>query len=102
MPQNGPNTPQNEPNKDPGRSDNDLTLNVFAPKAVEPKVFTWKKTMKVGEAADQAAQAFGYTAGAYTLQLGTTHEVLDRNRTLVSYGLKDGDSLEIVSTGGGV
>jgi len=38
---------------------NQITVTVHAPRALEPKTFTWEKTMKVGDAAQEAALAFG-------------------------------------------
>jgi hypothetical protein len=80
-----------------------LTLRVSAPRAPEPRTFTWAKTMKVAEAAREAALAFGYTANNPELQLlGSAPRTLDPNKTLVAEHLKDGDELEVSSTGGGV
>jgi hypothetical protein len=80
--------------------DHTLTVTVYAPRAVEPKTFTWNKTTKVGDAAKEAAEAFGYTAGTPTLQKG--QDVLDRNKPLVAEKVHDGDRLELVDAGGGV
>ena len=43
-----------------------ISVTVFAPGFTEPKQFTWPKTKKVGEAAAEAAVAFGITALAVT------------------------------------
>lgn len=81
----------------------ELTLRVYAPRAPEPKTFTWPKTTKVGDAARTAAKEFGYAGGNPGLQLlGPTPRPLDNNKTLVAEHLKDGDELEIIDTGGGV
>jgi hypothetical protein len=78
-------------------------VTVFAPRAVEPKSFTWEKTMKVGDAAKQAAVAFGYQTGNPGLQtIAEPPVVLDNNKPLVAEHVKDGDQLELVDTGGGV
>lgn len=78
----------------------EITVTVFAPSHVEPKHFTWPETMKVGEAAAQAAADFQIDVESPTFQKG--EEVLDRNRTLVGAHVKDHDTLELVSAGGGV
>lgn len=77
-----------------------VTVKVFAPSSVAPKTFTWPQTKKVGEAASEAAAAFGVSPEAPTFQKGD--EVLDRNKPLVAAGVRDGDTLELVSAGGGV
>jgi hypothetical protein len=78
-----------------------FTVFVFAPSKVEPKTFTWPKTMKVGDAAGEAAAAFGIDAEAPTFQ-NKDDVVFDRQKPLVAEGVKDGDELELVSAGGGV
>lgn len=87
-----------------GHDKQELTLVVNAPRAPEPKTFTWPKTMKVGDAARTAATEFGYSGGNPGLQyLGTTPpRPLDNSKTLVAEHLRDGDELEIIDTGGGV
>lgn len=80
-----------------------ITVTVLAPRSPEPKQFTWRKTLKVGDASREAATAFGYQGGSPGLQ--TTAEpprVLDNNKPLVAEHVKDGDTLELVDTGGGV
>lgn len=77
-----------------------VTVTVRAPRALEPKEFTWAKTTKVGEAAKEAAAAFGYAAGTPTFQ--KDDEILDRNRPLVAEKVGDGDVLDLVDAGGGV
>ena len=79
---------------------NQITVTVHAPRALEPKTFTWEKTMKVGDAAQEAALAFGYQAGSPTFQKG--QQILDRNKPLVAEKIVDGDVLELVDAGGGV
>jgi len=78
----------------------EITVTVFAPSHVEPKHFTWPVTNKVGVAAAEAAKAFGIDVEAPTFQKGD--DVLDREKTLVAAGVKEHDTLEIVSAGGGV
>jgi hypothetical protein len=77
-----------------------ITVTVFAPSQVEPKQFTWPQTMKVGAAAAEAAAAFQIDVESPTFQKGD--EVLDRERPLVGAHVKDHDTLELVSAGGGV
>ncbi len=45
----------------------ELTVEVFSPRVPEPVKFTWSKSLKVGDAADEAAKALGYEAGKPTL-----------------------------------
>ena len=78
-----------------------ITVSVFEPSQPEPKSFTWQKTMKVAEAAREAAQAFGLAAEDPTFQ-NADGEILDRGKPLVAAGVRDGDRLELVSAGGGV
>lgn len=78
-----------------------VTVQVYAPRTTEPKTFTWPKTKKIGEAAEEAASAFGYESGTPTFQ-NADEVVLDRNKPLVAEKVKDGDVLELVDTGGGV
>jgi hypothetical protein len=80
---------------------NDLTVRVFAPRFPEPRTFTWPKTEKTGDAAREAANAFGYTGGNPALQ-NASKEVLDNKKPLVANGVRDGDTLELVDSGGGV
>jgi hypothetical protein len=81
----------------------ELMLVVHAPRAPKPRTFTWAKTMKVGDAAREAATAFGYSGGnPGFLLLGGTPRSLDNNKPLVAEHLSDGDELEITDTGGGV
>lgn len=77
-----------------------IQVTVFAPREVTPREFTFEKTMRVGEAARMAADAFGYTGGNPTFAKGDT--VLDRIKPLVAEGVRDGDELELVDAGSGV
>jgi hypothetical protein len=78
-----------------------ITVKVFEPSTPTPKEFTWEKTMRVGEAAREAAAAFGLAAEDPTFQ-NPAGEILDRSKPLVAAGVRDGDALELVSPGGGV
>lgn len=77
-----------------------LTVVVYAPNTPEEKEFTWKKSTKVGEAAQEAAAAFGIAGGTPTFE--KEGHILDRGRPLVAEGVRDGDRLELVDVGGGV
>ena len=82
---------------------NTITVTVFAPSTTEPKNFTWARTLKVGEAAREAATAFGYTGGNPGLQTADKEaRVLDNKNPLVAEKVRDGDKLELIDTGGGV
>jgi hypothetical protein len=83
-----------------GAGDQELTVTIRAPRSLDPKAFTWSKTMKVGDAAKQAAQAFGYEGGSPTFQKG--EDILDRNKPFVAEKVQDGDVLDLVDAGGGV
>src|SRR5258705_1503230 len=86
---------------DPGKGNkNDITVTVFSPRFPDPKTFTWPKTMRVGDAASEAAIAFGYVGGNPALQ--KDNEILDSKKPLVAAGVRDGDTLELVDGGGGV
>lgn len=78
-----------------------VTVMVHVPSQVDPKQYTWPKTLKVADAALQVAADFGIEAEAPTFQ-NTQDEVLDRQKPLVAAGVRDGDVLELVSAGGGV
>jgi hypothetical protein len=78
-----------------------MTVTVFAPRATDPRTFTWPQTMKIGEAAAQAADAFGYQPGTPSFHTAAG-EVLDRDKPLIAAGVREGDELELVDVGGGV
>jgi hypothetical protein len=86
---------------DMSKSDNDVTVEVVAPRSTDSKKFTWPKSTSVGAAADEAAKAFGYEAGTPTFQ---TKDKLDlsRKKTLAEAGISDLDQLTLTDTGGGV
>jgi hypothetical protein len=79
----------------------DITVEVFVPSQVEGKTFTWPRNMRVGEAAEQAAVAFGIQGWTSSFQ-NEEGRVLDRDKPLVAEGVRDGDRLELVDAGGGV
>lgn len=83
------------------KSKQDLTVLVFAPRnPADKREFTWSKHMTVGEAATEAAAAFGYSGGQPTL--AKDGKPLDRTKQLIAEHIKDGDVLELIDAGGGV
>lgn len=91
-------SPAAEKDKPPNKKA--ITVTVFALNSTEGKEFIWEKTMKVRDAAAEAAAAFGISDENATLSKDGT--ALDRDKPLVAAGVDDGDKLELVSTGGGV
>lgn len=86
---------------DPGKEKQILHVTVFAPRFPDtPREFDWSKHTLVGDAAAEAAQAFGYARGTYSL--AKEQKALDRDKQLVAAGVRDGDELELVDIGGGV
>jgi hypothetical protein len=80
-----------------------LKVLVFAARAVDPILFEWARTLKVSEAALEAAKKFGYVGGTPGLMTRPQPgRVLDPNKSLVADHVKSGDELELVDTGGGV
>lgn len=80
-----------------------LRVIVYAPRHPEPKEFFWKRSMIVGDAAKEAAKAFGYAAGNPGFQtLTDPPKVLDNAKTLEAEHVHCGEKLELVDTGGGV
>ena len=79
-----------------------VTVTVVAPRDPDDtRSFTWSKTLKVGEAAVEAATAFGYEPGTPSF-VNSDGDVLDRNKPLIAAGVVDGAELELVDVGGGV
>lgn len=79
----------------------DVAVEIFPPRDPEDeREFTFDKHTTVGNAAQEAASAFGYPAGDYTLAKG--RDSLDRNKQLVAAGVREGDVLALVNAGGGV
>ena len=78
-----------------------ITVTIYVPSSTDPKQFSWPKTIKVGEAAAEAASVWGIDSEAPSFQ-NAADEVLDRQKPLVAAGVRDGDTLELVSAGGGV
>ena len=82
-------------------TDNELTLEVFAPRDPEARKFTWPKDTLVGDAAGEASKAFGYEAGTPTFQNKDKVD-LPREKTLIEAGVHNFDTLKLTDTGGGV
>jgi len=78
----------------------DVTVEVFAPRQAEPRKFTWELTKLVGDAAREAAKAFGYEGGDPTL--GHGEKIFKRDETLAAAHVHDGEKLELLDVGGGV
>ncbi|MDE0026606.1 MAG: hypothetical protein OXP69_19530 [Spirochaetaceae bacterium] len=79
----------------------ELVVEVFSPRYPDPRKFEWPKSLRVAEAATDAAKAFGYEAGTPTLQT-KDGRVLDREKSLHEAGVRDFDQLELTDHGGGV
>jgi len=75
---------------------------VHSPREPKPKEFTFPSDDKVGAAASQAGEAFGYPKGLNLTFENAKHDVLNRDLTLAQAGVDNGDKLELVDTGGGV
>jgi hypothetical protein len=80
--------------------DRKLRVTVKAPRSPEPKKFVWDDEKLVGQAAAEAAAAFGYTGG--TASLVHRGEALDSELSLEAAGVHNGEHLELLDTGGGV
>lgn len=79
----------------------EITVRVFAPRVTEPKRFTWPVSKKVGEAAKEAAVAFGLTGGNPTLG-NKEGQPYNRDQTLKEAHIHDHQELELLDAGGGV
>jgi hypothetical protein len=87
--------------QDKGKDKQDLQVLVFSPRnPSERREFTWSKHLTVGEAAVEAATAFGYSGGQPTL--AKDGKPLDRTKQLVAEHVRDGDLLELIDAAGGV
>lgn len=76
-------------------------VEVFSPNEVDGRDFSFDKHMTVGEAAEQAANEYGYAPGGKP-SLAKNQVALDRSKQLVAVGVRDGDRLDLVDVGGGV
>lgn len=78
-----------------------LTVEVFAANAIDPKTFTWARSLSVADAAREAAEHFGIQGGSPSLE-NEDDQLLDGDKPLVAVGVRDGARLELVDVGGGV
>ncbi len=78
-----------------------LHLVISSPRDPESKTFEFPLTELVGDAAHQAAIAFGYKPGTPSFQTAD-HVTLSRTISLETAKLHDGEHLELVDVGGGV
>lgn len=83
-----------------GKSKQEIRVEVSAPRAPESKTFVWDKHMLVSDATADAARAFGYTDGNFSLTKDGV--ALDPAKQLVAAGVRDRDKLRLLDTGGGV
>lgn len=79
-----------------------VTIIVHSPRTPTPKPFRWPLDKLIGDAAKEAAKAFGYEVGGNPTLQREDGTDLDRGATIRSSGLKNGDKVEIVDAGGGV
>lgn len=96
-------TSTNDPGAGSAGGGEEFHVFVLAPGFVDPREFTFRKTMTVREAAAEAAKAFGYQANRPGFQTTTDPpKELPEDKSLVAAGVRDGESLELIDTGGGV
>jgi len=89
------------PNTGQEHEGHDLHVIVAAAREPEPREFTFPPEETVGQAANQAAAAFEYAPSNFSFQTADK-VVLDQNLTLAAAGVRDGEKLTLVDTGGGV
>ncbi|MCW9709024.1 hypothetical protein [Fodinibius salsisoli] len=94
-------TQKKKPQNSKKDSKDKITVQVYAPRSLDSKEFTWKKNRNVGDAAKEAADAFGYEPEKPP-RLQKDDDILDNTKNLVSEGVREGDELELVGGGGGV
>lgn len=85
------------------RPDHELTFKITALSG-ESDIFTYEKSAKISDVIAGAIKRFKFSSNdkydlVFKEKLG---EPLEHNRTLASYGVKDGDEFVLTSTGGGV
>lgn len=81
--------------------DRTVTVEITPPKDPDDrKSFTFPLKETVGAAAREAANAFGYTDGNFTL--GHGHKVFTREETLKEADVHDHEHLLLLDVGGGV
>lgn len=83
---------------------NDKTLEIKIQSGRGTKDFSFAKETKISEVIIKAVSEFGFAPGdKFELMLSTDKEhALQPERTLVSYHIKDGDTLILTATGSGV
>lgn len=81
------------------RNDNELTITIQTPQG--DWTTTFQKTAKVAEVIQAVIEHFGFAInGKYELKLeNDPNTALKPERTLVSYGIKDGDVLVFIDFG---
>lgn len=79
------------------KSDKELTLTIITTRGEYEDTFL--KTVKVQEIIDKVRNHFDLTGTGTFELLMESEEELKPNRTLVSYGLKDGDELILTNDG---
>ena len=83
--------------------DNNHTITVTIQSGRGSQEFTFPQQTNVQDAANQAAVALGYPSGGnYALFRFATNEELEGQRPLISYQIKDGETLALSDTGTGV
>ena len=87
-------------NKRAPQANEEVTVTIAPLSDDDPRTFTFDKTTKVGEVAEEAAEEFGYDTDGFTLQL--RDEVLDPDKPLVAAGVVGEELYELANTGGGV
>lgn len=79
----------------------DITLKIQSTRGT--REFTYPQQTKISQAIADAVAAFGFAAGdRFELVLASNQEVLQPERTLVSYKIENGAVLILTSIGGGV
>lgn len=88
----------------PNAHDGMINVRVTAPRETAVKHFKWPTSMRVGDAAREAAVAFNYDAGGHPgFQTDTKPpRQLDNDQTVGAEHVVNGQLLELVDVGGGV
>lgn len=83
------------------QNDNELTIFIIVPAQAEPWKTSFLKTAKITDVILAVIEKFGFAAnGKYELKLeNDPNTVLEPQRPLVSYGIKDGDKLVFIDFG---
>lgn len=87
-----------ESKKQKSKSDKEFTLTIITTRGEYEDTFS--KTAKVQDVIDKVRDHFDLTGtGTFELLIEGSEEELNPNRTLVSYGLEDGDELILTNDG---